>query len=291
MAPDAAERAVGHLGAWERALVVVAVTHHGDGAPALLARLAAPTGPRCGEAAAALLAIPAAERAAALARQAARLFAPVPAGLERLHASWLAAGLEGLPPAAQAQLRAVLPGAAGAAAAAAAVPPPGVLNWLARVALGPVCALPPEAGATPGLHHAAAGPAATLLAALDTAGRERVALALKHAPRSARATFCARLAADQAAALLRAIDAAPDDAAAARQAQLDLTALAARAPAEVGGQDLIRLVGALAVGAAVADDGDVPQQLAQLLPRDLGRLLLAAAGPGGSLPLPGEPVH
>jgi len=129
-----------------------------------------------------------------------------------------------------------------------------------------------------------------VLAALDAAGLERVALALKVAPRSARAAFCARLGPDEATALLRAIDAAPADAAAARQAQLDLTAVAARAPADVSGQDLIRLVGALAVGAAVAGEGDLPQQLAQLLPRDLGRLLLAAAGPGGSLPLPGEPV-
>jgi hypothetical protein len=288
-AADAAERAVGPLGTWERALVVVAVTHHGDGAPALLARLAAPAGPRCRAAAEALLALPAAARAPALAHQAARLFAPVPPGLARLDASWLEAALGALPPAAQAQLRAVLPAAGAAPAAGAGAVPPGVLSWLARVALGPCCALPPAVAAATAL--AASTPAAALLGALDAAGRERVALALKAAPRSARAAFCARLAPDDAAALLRAIEAAPDDAAAARRAQLDLTAVAARAPAEVGGRDLIRLMGALAVGAAVAGDGDVPQQLAQLLPRDLGQLLLAAAGPGGSLPLPGEPVH
>ncbi|MBI5482416.1 MAG: hypothetical protein HY906_26410, partial [Deltaproteobacteria bacterium] len=48
--------AAGRLCTWERALVVLAVTHHGADAPALLAGLAAPAGPRCGAAAAALLA-------------------------------------------------------------------------------------------------------------------------------------------------------------------------------------------------------------------------------------------
>jgi hypothetical protein len=94
-------------------------------------------------------------------------------------------------------------------------------------------------------------------------------------------------------ALVRAVEAAPDDAAAARRAQGQLAEVAACSPPEVDGEGLIRRMGALALGAAVAGEGDVPQQLAQLLPRDLGLLLMGAAGaaPPGSLPARGERVH
>jgi hypothetical protein len=289
--PLAADR----LATWERSLVVLAVTHHGEAAPDLLGRLHPPAGARCVAAAAALLALPATERATTLAREAARLFAPVPAGLGRLDPTWIEAALAPLPPAARAALRATLPAAAAGAAHAAApgaAPRPDALAWLARVALGSCCAMPPEEegpAATPAAT--ARRPAAAVLAAVVAAGRERVALALRHAPRSARAAFCSRLPPDEATALLRAIEAAPADAAAARRAQGQLTEVAAHAPSEVDGAGLIRRLGARALGAAVAGAGDVPRQLAQLLPRDLGLLLLEAAAGAASLPTPGERLH
>jgi hypothetical protein len=279
------------LGTRERALVVMALVHHGADAPAVLARLGPPVGERCGAAAGALLAVAGPERAAQLAREAARLFAPLPAGLAEVHPSWVAEALAEAPPAVRAALVAVLPpplrrALANPASPAAARSAPAVLGWLTRRLLGGFVAMPagpPLAAVPDALEELPRCAPEALEAWLRDRGRPRAAAALRAAPRSALAALCTRLPAPEAAALVAAVTAAPADATAARGATRELAELAAASPADAG--RLLAALGARALGREVAGRGDLPRQIAQRLPVSLGREVLAGAYLGDRSPV------
>ncbi|HEY3359822.1 MAG TPA: hypothetical protein VGQ83_41615, partial [Polyangia bacterium] len=200
----------------ERALVVMALAQRGAEAAALLAGLAGPSGARCAAAAAELSALPGAARAALLAREAARLFAPLPANLERVHPSWLAAALGDVPPALRRALVTMLPPATRAALTAPedggppARPAPAMLAALTRRAFGALCAMPdgdpPAADAR--VEELPRLPAPALEERLAALGRERAAAALRGAPRPALAALCARLPREEAAAVVALVGAA-----------------------------------------------------------------------------------
>jgi hypothetical protein len=294
----------------ERALVVAALLHHGSRAPTVLGRMEPPAAERCGAAAEALLSLPGPGRAAALAREAARLFAPLPPGTERIHPTWLADAVADVPP----ELRpAMLSGLGDAAVAAfrlldapahggspaAASPQPPVLAWLKRRAFGGFVAMP-EAGAPHGapnlddlddLDDLPRLEPAALEERLAALGRERLALGLRRAPRAAVAALCARLDPSEAAALLEAVRAAPEDASQARQALREIgDACAGHGPLAGGGRELLLRAGARVLGHAAGGHGDLLRQIAQRLPRDRGMMVLEEAERQGTLPSDTERV-
>jgi hypothetical protein len=363
------------LASEERALVVLAITHFAERAPALMQCLAPPSGPRCTEAARAILEIPEPRRAQLLARETAELFAPLPLGLELVHPSWLRAclgliplglrrrllatlpsslrhKLEGLDSSSGASLPSAPPGApflpapAARQAATAALretppeasasssdrqaataalretPPeasasssedpvsaalplsqatgssgglrdvltavgktadsvgrrsgPHVLGWLVRLVFGQFVPMSVATlGQALGTDEGAAG--TEPMAAVIAAGRERVALALSHAPRTALAAVCSRLPPEEARALVRAVGACQPKESERRVAQADLAEAAANIPPGSNGLLLLGHVGARVLGRQLAGKGDAARVLAYALPAELGRVLLDAA--------------
>jgi hypothetical protein len=275
----------------ERALTVMALVHHTADAPAVLARLAGTRGAACLEVARELLGLAGPDRAALLAREAARLFARLPPGLARIHPTWLAAALADAPAGVrQALVEALPPALRDAVRAEAGMeptrPPPArppvpVLAWLRRRAWGGLCAMPegePLTGLPADLEDLPLCASGVLEERLAELGLARAAVALSGAPRSALAALCARLTPAHAAALVAAVGATQADAAAGRVALADLADLAGTVPGGADGRALLALLGARVLGATVAGRGDLPRQIAQRLPLPLGRALLAAAG-------------
>jgi len=251
---------VRRLSTEERATVLAAVLAAGPRAPEVLARLAPATAEACIAEARRLLALPSEERARAAVAEARALCADVPAGLARVHETWIEAALagEGEP------VRRALFGGPGA------IDP--VRAWLRRRCLGQLVAMPegpPPSGRPAGADEVALVEPARLAAGLERVGRRRLALALSAAGPGAVAALAARLGAEHGRAL------AED---AARAASRDEVRAAVKELADLVAGDaslLLFRAGARAVAPAlVAAGGDVPRQIAQRLPRDRGLLLL-----------------
>jgi len=183
---------------------------------------------------------------AALAAEAARLDATVPAGLDQIHPSWYEAPPASSRPEAQA--------------------------WLERRAYG---RLVPMARAGDSLSdRLESADSAALVELIETMGRRRVAIAFSAAPRTALAQLCARLGEPAASQLLeqvRKTRASSDEVKEAQRAMFHVEA-------EAG--SLFLRAGAAWLGPALAQRGlDRLRRVAQRMARDAGELLLRNAGP------------
>jgi hypothetical protein len=258
------------------------------------ARLPGPAGARCAAALAALSDEPRAARASALATLTALVRAAVPAGIERVHSGWLRERLDrestaviraataGLPD----EVRRVAADLLRARDEDARRPAPRTdigadgVTALQRAIFG---GLVPLAGAgapsTPMARELAALDAADLLRAIETRGAETLGRSLRGAPAGVVARAAASVSPTLAAVVLEASRApAGDGESAARDGARRLVASAgAAAPAEA-----VIAIGLLATAAALASEGAAAiMAIAQRLPPELGRRLLAAAGGNG----------
>jgi hypothetical protein len=222
----------------ERAIAFCAAL---TGEDAALGRLSVASEQRCRAALERLRAAPRADRAAALAREAQNLSATLPAGLERVHPSWIAAALAGEPPPVVAILLGEAPATLAAAVRAylpatqapgqrAPEPDRAVRAWLRRRTLGQLApmTLPP-------------GTPAELVALFDLSAEALVARLgeLGHAELGTRA-----------ARTFASLTARPDPV-------------------------VMRLAaGRLRAAFAAAERADLPRRLAQRLPIALGRAFL-----------------
>ena len=213
------------------------------------------------------------------ARIAAAARVPVPIGIRGVHASWIEAGLVGLP--------------ARARGALANGPTTEVEVWLVRWAcaeLPPLPAAEPELVAPRSIDDAIRLPGDRLVSWLAELGADQLALALRTAGKAAVAAVAARVVGDRLLAASERIDAAPRSgalgpvrAAIARCRGLDLTGadaavdelaatrLAGSARGLVDDNLLLR-IGARAVAPRV--DTLARRQLAVRLPRPLGLVLI-----------------
>jgi hypothetical protein len=238
--------------------VLAAVLAVGARAPAVLRRMAS------AEALVAeaerLLALPRDERIRAAVSEARALLADVPAGMARVHESWIEAGLAGEGEA----VRRALAGGGGA--------PDAVRLWLRRRFLGQLVPMPegePPADRPPQARELPLLAAPRLVAAFEIAGRRRLALALSAAGSGAAAALAARLGAEHGRALVEDV---------ARPAAKEEVRAAVRELADLVAGDVALLLfraGARSVAPALlAAGGDVARQLAQRLPRGRGLVLL-----------------
>jgi hypothetical protein len=199
-------------------------------------------------------------------REAARLDAPVPAGLGAIHPSWYQRAGDEAPPASRS---------------------PAAAAYLERRAYGHLVAMwdLEEKGDGAGLiDRLEREDPLTLVTLLVALGRRRVAIAFSGAPRAALAQLCARLGeptASEILALVRQVASqiSSDEVRAAQRAlfQLGLT--------DLQGADAARALfvraGAGWIGPALAQrGGDRLRRVAQRLPRDVGEVLLE----GGARP-------
>lgn len=225
--------------------------------PAVLGRLAGPLGEAAREAAR-LGARGEVDRATCVRwAQAAR--APVPAGLRGVHPSWVEAGLEGLP--------------ARARAAVAAGGGEAVDVWLARWATAAIAPAPAVTAArVTSVDSATRVDAATLVAWLEDAGADQLALALGAAGDRA-VTAAANLVGDRLTAAAARI-ALP----ARAGARGPVRAAIERCQVELDDRVLLR-IGARAVAPYL--DALARLRIAQRLPWPLGRVVAAelAAAP------------
>lgn len=264
-------------------------------APAAVeARLPGPAGARCAAALAALGDEPRAARAAALAALAALVRAPVPGGIERVHPDWLRERLERESSAVVRAVAAGLPDdvrriAAEVLRARGEEPPAdeprtdiggdGVAA-LQRVVFG---GLVPLAGTgaptTPLARELAALSPAPLQRAIETRGAETLGRSLRGAPAAVVARAAASVSEPLAAIVLDAARGpAGDGDGDARESARRLVA-AAGVPAT---GDAAAAIGLYATAAALNDEGGAAiQAVAQRLPPELGRRLLAAASGNG----------
>jgi hypothetical protein len=270
----------------ERGVLLAALL--GAGA-APLAALAEPARARCEAAWGDLQRAGRTERATVTALLLGQTAQPLPAALETLHPSWLAALvadeppalvralLEGLPPALQAA--ADLPPSDGTTALdVAAALPPGLRPALQRLLFAPALELLEDIS----------GPIARALCALDTdellgelerRGAAALGASLAGAPPEAQARALAGLG-SRLAPVARAAMSAPKASAACAEARRDVAA-ANRAPAADAAFRL-RSVGVRALARALAAEGEAElRRVAGRLPQELGRRLLAAGGAGG----------
>lgn len=248
----------------ERAAVVAAVLGAGSRATAILARL--PRGARLVTSAGALFALERTERVRRLLAEVRELVSERPANLARIHESWIEASLAGESLA----VRQVIAGRATARKMTS-----GVRAWLSRRLLGHLVAMPggvPPKDRAPGLGELPTYDAGTLVMAIETLGRGQLALAIQAAPSGAAHALASGMGALHGPALLREArtPAAKEAISAAVRRVSDL--------AKSGGPNLLFSAGARLLGPLLAaTGGDFARQLAQRLPRELGRILLCEA--------------
>lgn len=238
----------------QRAATVAAVLALGAKAPDVLVRI----GLGCVEAAEQLLAMDRDERAAALAAEVAALQQPVPARLALVHGDWIEAPLAG-------EGEVVREAVAGGGKTS-----PEARRWMQRRALGQLVGMPDDSAE--GVAALARAEAKDLVRALAVFGRGAVAAGLAGAAAPKVAAIAAKLGEPHGSALVAEV-------AEAVKGGADNKALAAHAGGVGGASErALVLVGVRRLAAvAAAAGGDVPRQLAQRLPMDLGAALLSAA--------------
>jgi hypothetical protein len=256
------------------------------------ARLPGPTGARCAAALAALGDEPRAARVSALATLAALVRAPVPAGIERVHSGWLRERLERESTAVVRAATAGLPDEVRRVAAdvlrargedAHGAAPDAGADSVAALQRVIFAGLVPLAGAgapaTPIARELVALDAADLVRAIEARGAETLGRSLRGAPAGVVARAAASVSAPLAAVVLEGSRGpAGDGDAAARD---DARRLVAAARAATTGEAVV-VIGLLAIAAALESEGGAAiRAIAQRLPPELGRRLLAAAGGNG----------
>jgi hypothetical protein len=245
-----------------RALVIAAVLRDGPRAEILLLR--GPQGTACAEAARELAAMPSRERATAIVAEAARLFAPVPSGLDEIHPSWLAVSHAAEPPEPPWIARAARHGG----------PKPPVLSWLRKLLLGHLAAMPtgkPPEPARLELPDLPRLPAPVLERVLEHLGLRALARALTAAGPDAAREVAARLGEPDARALLADVGPGAAQEEGVRALLERVVELAGRARS---GRELVLCAGAQRLSPALFGRGDLLLQTAQRLPRPMGLLLL-----------------
>jgi len=258
------------------------------------ARVPGAAGARCAAALAVLGEGPRAARAAELAALTALVRAPVPAGIEGVHPDWLRARFEGEPGEVVRAVAADLPAevrriAADVLRARGDVAPLGApsggktagaaIAALQRVVFAGLVPLAgPGAPTTPRARELAALAPGDLARAIEARGAEALGRSLRGAPADVVARAAAALGEPLAAIVL---DAARRDGDPAAREEARRHVAAASAPSGGSGQKTGGAalgIGVHALGAALADEGGAAiQAVAQRLPPDLGRRLLAAA--------------
>jgi len=252
------------------------------------ARVGGDAGARCGAALAALGEETRASRASAVVALTALVRAPVPAGLERIHRDWLRERLGressavvraiagGLPDEVRAIAADLLrergdekPGAAGRAV------PTGIAALQRGVFAGLVPMAGPGAPVTPIARELAALAPGDLVRAMETRGAEVLGRSLRGGPAAVVARAAASVGERLAPVLLEAARGPRgDDDTAARE---DARRIVAAAGAPAAG-DAAFAIGVHAVTAALHGEGDgALRAVAQRLPLEAGRRLLAAA--------------
>jgi hypothetical protein len=246
------------LSSEERGAVLAAVLAAGSRAPEILARLA--DGAACVAEARRLNALPRAQRIEAVVAEGKQLLADLPAGLAHVHESWIEAALVGESEAVRRQVA----GSSGASE--------GVRRWLRRRVLGGLVAMPDGAlpvGRPPRVEELPVLEPARLVAAFESVGRRRLALALQAAGPAALAALAGRLGPPHGRLLLE-VARRPGSREEIRVAVKDLAELVAGDAALL----LFRAGARTVAPGLVAAGGDLACQLAQRLPRDRGLLLL-----------------
>jgi hypothetical protein len=258
------------------------------------ARLPGPAGARCAAALAALGDEPRAGRASALAALAALVRAPVPGGIERVHPGWLRERLTRESSAAVRAATAGLPDEVRAIAAdvlrargdeARAAEPrvdagaDGVTALQRVIFAGLVPLAGPGAPATQIARELVALAPAQLLRAVETRGAETLGRSLRGAPAAVVARAAASVSEPLAGIVL---DAARGPAAAGDDAARDSARRLVAAAGVPATGDAAVAIGLHATAAALDDEGGAAiRAVAQRLPPELGRRLLAAASGNG----------
>ena len=252
------------------------------------ARVKGDAGARCAAALDALGEATRTARATEIASLAALVRAPVPAGVERIHAGWLRERFEREPTAVLRTVVAGLPDEVRAVAAEVArargddaslrqppVSTPGVAA-MQRVVFAGLVPLAGSGGPTTAMaRELTALAAADLVRAIETRGAEAIGRSLRGAPTAVVARAAAALDERLAAIVL---DAARGGGEIAARDEARRLVAAAGVPAPGG---VALAVGVQALAAALADEGDAAiQAVAQRLPPETGRALLAAAQGG-----------
>ena len=237
--------------------------------PAVLERIGGPLGEAARAAATDLLAQPDRKRRATRAAWAAIGRMAVPAGIRGVHASWIEAGLAGLPPAAR------------TAVATAAADPASV--WLARWACSDLVPLPADDARRPPQSTAELVrlPGETLAAWLDDVGADQLAFALAAAGNQAVAQT-ARVVGDVLVTAAARVRVAPR-----RGALGPVRAAIARCKIDLAEHGLATIA-ARAIAPHV--DGFSARQLVVRLPRPLGVVVLRELGEHGRVPLDQVPT-
>ncbi len=248
----------------QRAATVAAVLALGADAPQVLSRI----GLGCVEAAEQLLAMERDERAAALAVEVAGLQQPVPAGRELVHRDWIEAAFAG-----EGDL--VREAVAGGGKTS-----PQARRWMQRRALGRLVGMPGEDA--DGVAALARVEVEDLVRALAVFGRGALAAGLGGAPAAKVAAVAAKLGEPHGSALVPEVaEAVKSGVDKARAAHVRGVGGASERALVLAG---VRRLAAVAASAG----GDVPRQLAQRLPVDLGTALLSAAQSAEPVEVDGE---
>jgi hypothetical protein len=253
------------------------------------ARVAGRAGELCRAALAELEAQPRAERAQTLSRLVQRVTAPVPAGIARVHPSWLRAALEGEATEVLVAVTGDLPAAAREVAGEIiegrgdAVPlqdpvrvPAGTLDELRRAIFSGLVAMPDPVGAPAEWQRLAALPGADLLGELARAGAEALGASLAGAPPAVLARAAVQAGDAWADTVLAAArrEVTPELRARARALVAGAASLAG-AGAGVGALAPIQAAGLLELARHLS--GELPsaaRAVAQRLPLALGQILL-----------------
>jgi hypothetical protein len=247
-----------------RAMAAAAVLLAGDRAARVLGRIGGLDAAAAREVAAGLLATRGEARAHAVAQLAAPLRAPRPPALERVHPTWRDAALAGEDP----RVRAIVDGALEAA--------PDVKVWAERRAFASLRGMP--AGGADRIHRAedlAHARADALVLRLERAGVRQLAHATASAPEAELAALAQRLGArgrvfvEMARRVRELGDAAVSRLGPRRAAQARCAGVAVATDPHG-----FVAIGARALAPHVAR-GDLAWQLAQRLPIDVGRRVLA----------------
>jgi len=298
--------------------LALAVPRDGEGAGGeagpwrltVAARVAGVAGVACRQALAALEALPRAERALAVSRLVQRVTAPVPAGIARVHPSWLRAALEGeaaevlvaltqgLPERVRAVAREIVEGRGevwqpSSESAREELPvhdpesQPGqasALDELRRAVFSELVAMPDPAEAHADWQRLASSPPAELLAEVARAGAATLGLSLAGAPAAVLARAAAQVGpgvvpsalsppAPLAEVILAAAGSGPTEVERERARQC---VAAAAALGDGTGVSPAQLVGLIRMAERLgAEPPSAVRAVAQRLPRPLGQILLA----------------
>jgi hypothetical protein len=258
-------------------------------APDAPGRVSGAAGPRCAAALAALAETSRASRAAEIAALAALVRAPVPAGIERIHPDWLRERFEpetgdvlraiaaGLPDEVRRLVSDVLRARGEEAHRAGPVAGVQAVAALQRVVFAGLVPLTGAGAPTTALARELAALApADLVRAIEMRGAETLGRSLRGAPPPVLARAAASVGQPLAAVVLDA--ARGDGEPTARDRARRLVAAAGVAPA---GQATLG-IGLHALADALGDEGDAAiLAVAQRLPPEVGRRLLAAANGSG----------